>query len=69
MKTTFTILAGLGVVTITAAVVMIAKGFNQGRRLSHVANEGYETAHDILYPDKEGRKYRLHYGPVIPQED
>ena len=69
MKLSFTILAGIGVLTITAAVVMVAKGFNQGRRLSHVSNEGYETAHDILYPDKNLRRNRLHYGPVLPQED
>lgn len=69
MKTTFTILAGIGALAVTAAAVMIARGFNNGRRLSHVSNEGYETAHDILYPNKKNRKARLHYGPVIPQED
>ncbi|RYZ21222.1 MAG: hypothetical protein EOO10_22570 [Chitinophagaceae bacterium] len=68
MKTTFTILAGIGAITVAAAVVMIARGFNQGRRLSHVSNEGYETAHDILYPNKKSRTPRLHFGPVLPQD-
>lgn len=69
MKTKYTILAGVGAIAVAAAVVLIARGFNHGRRLSHVSNEGYETAHDILYPTKKNRKSRLHYGPVLPQED
>ncbi len=67
MKTTFTILAGIGAIAVATAVVLVARGFNQGRRLSHVSNEGYETAHDILYPTKPDRRSRLHYGPVLPQ--
>lgn len=68
MKTTFTILAGIGAIAVTAAAIMIARGFNHGRRLSHVSNEGYETAHDILYPNKNRHRNKLHYGPVIPGE-
>ncbi|RYG52462.1 MAG: hypothetical protein EOO01_06505 [Chitinophagaceae bacterium] len=67
MKTTYTILAGIGALALVSAAVLIARGFNQGRRLSHVSNEGYETAHDILYPNKRNRKSSLHYGPVLPQ--
>jgi hypothetical protein len=33
--------------------------------LARVSEEGYETAADILYPDKSVSG-KLHYGPVIP---
>ena len=36
------------------------------RILKNVADEGYETARDILYP-RNGRGSRLQYGPVIPR--
>lgn len=35
------------------------------QRRSRVADEGYETAHDILYPAKRNRR-KTHYGPVLP---
>jgi len=34
--------------------------------LNAVSNEGYETAGDILFPEKEGPDKGLHYGPVLP---
>jgi hypothetical protein len=37
-------------------------------RLAEIADEGYETATDILFPGKKvGGK--LHYGPVIPANE
>lgn len=68
MKTGFTLLAIVGAAFTTAAIVYIAKGFNQGRRAQNVADEGYETAHDILYPHRNRSSRKLHYGPVLPQE-
>lgn len=58
--------AALGL--IVAAVVMTNK---RGRkiRLSQVADEGYETAHDMLYPNKfnsSRESKELRYGPVLP---
>jgi hypothetical protein len=35
-------------------------------RSDNVAMEGYETAHDILYPEKTHSK-NLHFGPVLPE--
>ncbi|ULT44811.1 hypothetical protein KRR40_16705 [Niabella defluvii] len=36
------------------------------RRLMDAANEGYETAHDIIYPDNYSRNdKKLRYGPVF----
>jgi len=31
-----------------------------------VSNEGYETAHDILYPRHDIFYRKLQYGPVLP---
>ncbi|MCW3075281.1 MAG: hypothetical protein JWP69_2350 [Flaviaesturariibacter sp.] len=31
-----------------------------------VSEEGYETATDILYPNKKSFGENLHYGPVLP---
>ena len=36
------------------------------RMLEEIADEGYETAHDVLYPDKSRRSSKLQYGPVLP---
>jgi len=36
------------------------------RILTRVADEGYETAYDILFPKEETRGEKLHFGPVIP---
>lgn len=59
-------LAALGV--IVAAVILTNK---KGRkiRLTQVADEGYETAHDMLYPNKfksSRESKELRYGPVLP---
>lgn len=35
-------------------------------RLAHIADEGYETAHDVLYPNKY-KPSKLQYGPVLPK--
>ena len=40
---------------------------NDTRRiLTRVADAGYETALDILFPGEESKEEKLHYGPVIP---
>lgn len=52
----------------TAALVMylIRKGNAKKMMLSNIANEGYETAPDILFPGKDVSS-KLHYGPVLPE--
>ena len=37
-------------------------------RLAHIADEGYETAHDVLYPNKF-KPSKLQYGPVLPEDN
>ncbi len=36
-------------------------------KLAHIADEGYETANDILYPNHARKAKNLRYGPVLPE--
>ena len=59
------IAAGAGVLLagVLARVLWVKKTTCQ--MLNTVADEGYETAADILFPDKKMRsKRKQHYGPV-----
>lgn len=59
------ILAGAALVT--AAMILAKKRkIKLGQMLSDVADEGYETAHDILYPGRSKKEKNLRYGPVLP---
>jgi hypothetical protein len=67
MKQTFRILAGLTAVAIVATVIYRRQSRKNGHMLKQVSDEGYETAHDVLFPKGQGRAKDLRYGPVIPQ--
>lgn len=56
------ILATIGIAVIT---VLMLRRKKKKKMLTRVAEEGYETAADILYPGKSVSS-KLHYGPVIP---
>lgn len=69
MKLIFKI--ALSTAIITAAIIIFKTSKNSGekdcdQRLDRVADEGYETADDILFPGKFRPDSRLHYGPVLP---
>lgn len=67
MKKTSKILVGVGLAAVTTGLLIYAvRRFRSSQRRTKVANEGYETAHDILYPSKYKRK-KVHYGPVLPE--
>jgi hypothetical protein len=36
-------------------------------RHARVADEGYETAHDVLFPGQKSRSRKLRFGPVLPE--
>ena len=56
------LLTVIGAALVTTYLIRRA---NTKRKLSQVADEGYETAGDILFPgDAVGSK--LHFGPVLP---
>jgi adenine/guanine phosphoribosyltransferase-like PRPP-binding protein len=44
----------------------LARRVNKSRILNAIAEEGYETAHEVLFPHKKQLGDKLHYGPVIP---
>ncbi|MEO7264738.1 MAG: hypothetical protein ABIW38_07485 [Ferruginibacter sp.] len=65
MKTSITVisLVFFGFITL----LLLKKRIEEGREMvKHASDEGYETAHDILYPGKKNRSRHLRYGPVLP---
>ena len=52
------VLAGIG--------LLVAREVARRRQLKRVAENGYETAHDVLYPGGSRRHKKLRYGPVLP---
>ena len=55
------VLIGIAATTVTCKV----RDKKAQRRLSQAADEGYETAHDIIYPDNHpSKRKKLRYGPV-----
>ena len=66
MKKTSPIILSLAALGAAAVVIYITKRITDNRMLIKVADEGYETAHDILYPNKYNNDKGLRYGPVLP---
>jgi len=58
-------LALVGVVGI-ALYFLSARKSDNTRMLNLIADEGYETAQDVLFPGKNIQQKNLHFGPVIP---
>lgn len=60
------VLLGVAASTVTG-IVCEAKRRRNLRRLIDAANEGYETAHDIIYPGQNAsyQSRKLRYGPVF----
>ena len=66
MKTSNKILLGVAAVALAGLVVYAANRKKTHQMLEQIADEGYETAHDVLFPDNEKRNKKLQYGPVLP---
>ncbi len=66
MKKTSPLILGLAALGAAAMIVYIAKRISSNRMLTKISDEGYETAHDILYPNKYHNGKGLQYGPVLP---
>ena len=60
------VVLGLAATAVTGIVCQVRKRKTY-TRLSDASNEGYELAHDIIYPDKYAsqRNKKLRYGPVF----
>jgi len=63
MKATTKLIAGVGLLTVAAAIIYTRRRYKSNRLKEYasrqVAEHGYETAHDILFPkkNKHGGKY------------
>ena len=69
MKASTKISLGVAALALTGALIYVTRSYNTRKRLLHISNEGYETAHDILYPRQYNRGRRLQYGPVLPADE
>lgn len=71
MKLTYKIALGISAATAAGIVLYFVRrsyaDTNRKQMLIQVAEEGYETAYDILFPNQEIRSMQVHYGPVIPK--
>jgi LPXTG-motif cell wall-anchored protein len=56
----------IGLVLLSGAGFYLLRKFKTRRKLKEVADNGYETARDVLYPGKSIGSSKLHYGPVHP---
>ena len=58
-------------VAVAAAVGFIVYALRSRResaiRHARVSDEGYETAHDVLFPNQKSRSRKLRFGPVLPE--
>ena len=67
MKITVSVLFGITAVALAGFVIYRIRRRNTGMMLSQVSEEGYETAHDVLFPGNSNRGSNLRFGPVLPQ--
>lgn len=68
MKKTDKLLIGVGIAAAVGLfIVYRVRRHQSNRRHAKVADEGYETAHDILFPRENGRRKKVHYGPILPE--
>jgi hypothetical protein len=56
----------IGLFLLTGVGIFVMRKINTRRKLEQVADNGYETAQDVLFPGKGIRSKKLHYGPVLP---
>lgn len=68
MRRSTKIAFGISAVAVAGLIVYAASGVRTRHMLKQISNEGYETAGDILYPQKRKRGKKLNKGPVRPKK-
>ncbi|MBN8860792.1 MAG: hypothetical protein J0H29_20535 [Sphingobacteriales bacterium] len=53
---------------VAGVLIYLARRLQNHQMLKEIAEEGYETAHEVLFPDKKQIGQKLHYGPVLPED-
>ena len=66
MKNISKVTLGFAAIGAIVLVIYLSRRNSAKRMLIKVSDEGYETAHDILFPHKSYRGRELRYGPVLP---
>jgi hypothetical protein len=64
------IITGIGLISAVALLIYIRRRRAYRMRMHEeaarrVAEQGYETAHDILFPQKNKRVQKYNYGPEL----
>lgn len=67
MKKTNRVILAIGLAAVAGLVIYTIRRHQSNQRFAKIADEGYETAHDILYPHKNKSRRKVHYGPVLPE--
>ena len=67
MKKTSKILLAVGAAAAIGLTMYAIRRHRTNRRHARISNEGYETAHDVLYPERKNFGKKLHFGPVLPE--
>ncbi len=67
-KTKDLLLAAAAGAVVAGILVYIVRKVQNYQMLKEVADEGYETAHEVLFPHKKQMGQKLHYGPVLPDD-
>lgn len=66
MKKNKGFLLALSAMAATAFIIFRKRKKEANHILKQVSDEGYETAHDILFPQHFIKRKNLHYGPILP---
>ena len=69
MKKEQKIIYGVAAIAAAGLLIYAVRKGNTKKRMVEVADEGYETAADVLHPKTNKRFKNLHYGPVLPHHD
>ena len=67
MKKSNKIILATAAIAVTGLLIYaVSRHKKEKHMLREIADEGYETAPDVMFPGKEKRNNNLKYGPVLP---
>ena len=60
------LIVGVAAVAAAGYILKITREHRREKMLRITSDEGYETAHDVLFPERNKKARHLRYGPVLP---